>query len=152
METFSALLAICVVNSPVPDEFPAQRPVTWTFDFCFDLRPNKLLSKQSLGWRFEMPSCPLWYHRNDRSIFCHMPPQTALSSYLPLYNWFSNVARDHFYHIPNSLKYLFCPHPDFVKLWSLHNVVHDMRATVKCRYNAVLGVQEIDRLIAVTVL
>ena len=28
METFSALLAICVWNSPVPGEFPAQRPVT----------------------------------------------------------------------------------------------------------------------------
>ena len=28
METFSALLAICVGNSPVPDEFPAQMPVT----------------------------------------------------------------------------------------------------------------------------
>ena len=29
METFSALLAICAGNSPVPGEFPAQRPVTW---------------------------------------------------------------------------------------------------------------------------
>ena len=28
METFSALLAICAENSPVPGEFPAQRPVT----------------------------------------------------------------------------------------------------------------------------
>ena len=28
IETFSALLAICVGNSPVPGEFPAQRPVT----------------------------------------------------------------------------------------------------------------------------
>ena len=28
METFSALLAICAVNSPVPDEFPAQRLLT----------------------------------------------------------------------------------------------------------------------------
>ena len=32
METFSALLAICVGNSPVPDEFPAQMPVTRSFD------------------------------------------------------------------------------------------------------------------------
>ena len=32
METFSALLAICAGNSPVPDEFPAQRPVTRSFD------------------------------------------------------------------------------------------------------------------------
>ena len=30
METFYALLVICVGNSPVPDEFPTQRPVTRT--------------------------------------------------------------------------------------------------------------------------
>ena len=45
METFSALLAICAGNSPVPDEFPTQRPVTRSFDVYFDLRPNKRLSK-----------------------------------------------------------------------------------------------------------
>ena len=28
METYSTLLAICAGNSPVPGEFPAQRPVT----------------------------------------------------------------------------------------------------------------------------
>ena len=47
METFSALLAICAWNSPVPGEFPTQRPVTRSFDVYFDLRPNKRLSKQS---------------------------------------------------------------------------------------------------------
>ena len=40
METFSALLAICAGNSPVPSEFPAQRPMTRGFDVFFDLRPN----------------------------------------------------------------------------------------------------------------
>ena len=35
---FSALLAICTGNSPVTDEFPAQRPVTRSFDVFFDLR------------------------------------------------------------------------------------------------------------------
>ena len=44
METFSALLAICAGNSPVPGEFPTQRPVTWSFDVFFDLRLNKRLS------------------------------------------------------------------------------------------------------------
>ena len=43
METFSALLAICAWNSPVPGEFPTQRPVTWSFDVFFDLRLNKCL-------------------------------------------------------------------------------------------------------------
>ena len=37
MKTFSALLAICARNSPVPGEFPAQRPVTRSFDVFFDL-------------------------------------------------------------------------------------------------------------------
>ena len=64
METFSALLAICAGNSPVPGEFPTQRPVTRSFDVYFDLRPNKRLSKQSWGWWFETLSCSLWRHRN----------------------------------------------------------------------------------------
>ena len=33
MEAFSALLAFCVGNSPVTDEFPSQKPVTWSFEF-----------------------------------------------------------------------------------------------------------------------
>ena len=64
METFSALLAICVGNSQVPGEFPTQRPVTRSFDVFFDLRLNKRLSKQWWGWWFETLSRPLWYHRN----------------------------------------------------------------------------------------
>ena len=64
METFSALLAICAGNSPVPGEFPTQRPVTRSFDVYFDLRPDKRLSKQSWGWWFETLSHSLWRHRN----------------------------------------------------------------------------------------
>ena len=32
METFSALLAFCVGNSPVTGKFPSQRPVKRSFD------------------------------------------------------------------------------------------------------------------------
>ena len=64
IETFSALMAICAGNSPVPGEFTAQRPVTQSFDVFFDLHPNKRLSKQWWGWWFETPSCPLRRHRN----------------------------------------------------------------------------------------
>ena len=64
METFSALLAICVGNSPVTGEFPAQRPVRRSFDVFFDLRLNKRLSKQWRGWWFETPSHPVWRHCN----------------------------------------------------------------------------------------
>ena len=77
METFSAVLAICAGNSPVPGEFPAQRPVTRSFDVLFDLRPNKRLSKQSWGWWFETLSRPFWRHRN---VIIHLP---ILPSYRP---------------------------------------------------------------------
>ena len=48
-----------------PVNSPQKRPVTRSFDVYFDLRPNKRLSKQSLGWWFETLSLPLWRHRND---------------------------------------------------------------------------------------
>ena len=64
METFSALLALCVANSAVIVEFPSQRPVTRSFDVFFDVRLNKRLSKQSWGWWVETPSCSLCRHCN----------------------------------------------------------------------------------------
>ena len=45
-----------------PGEFPTQRPVTRSFDVCFDL--NKRLSKQPWGWWFETPPWSLWRHCN----------------------------------------------------------------------------------------
>ena len=68
METFSVLLAIWGTG-----EFPAQRPVTRSFDVFFDLRPNKRLSKQPWGWWFETLSCSLWCHCND-SLNSNHPP------------------------------------------------------------------------------
>ena len=65
METISALLAICAGNSPVPGEFPTQRPVTRSCDVFFDLRLNKRLSKQPWGWWFETISCPICRHSNE---------------------------------------------------------------------------------------
>ena len=64
METFSALLVICAGNSPVTGEFPAQRPVTRSFDVFIDLRLNERLSKQWWGWWFETPLRPFWRHCN----------------------------------------------------------------------------------------
>ena len=43
METFSALLAIYAGNSSVTGDFPAQMPVTRSFDVFFDLHLNKRL-------------------------------------------------------------------------------------------------------------
>ena len=65
METFSALLALCVGNSRIIWWIFSQRPMTQSFDVFFDLRLNERLSKQSWGWWFETPSRPLWRHCND---------------------------------------------------------------------------------------
>ena len=61
-------MAICAGNSPVPGEFPSQRPVTRSFDVFFDLRLNIRLSKQSWGWWFETLSSPLWRHSNELAL------------------------------------------------------------------------------------
>ena len=84
IETFSALLAICAENSPVPGEFTAQRPVTRSFDVSFDLRLNKRLSKQWWGWWFETLSHPLWRHPNDLVMFSG-----------ELWNWFGRMLYVH---------------------------------------------------------
>ena len=47
-----------------PGEFPAQRPVTQSFDVFFDLRLNKRLSKQPWCWWFETPPWSLWRQCN----------------------------------------------------------------------------------------
>ena len=53
-----------------PGEFPAQRPVTLSFDVFFDLSLNKRLSKQSWGWWFEMPPWSLWCQCNEHWSSC----------------------------------------------------------------------------------
>ena len=80
METFSALLALCAGNSPFPGEFPAQRPVTRSFDVFFDLRPNIRLSKQSWGWWFETPSHSLWCH-------CNVPELCTNLQNMHIWSW-----------------------------------------------------------------
>ena len=104
METFSALLATCVGNSPVPGEFPAQRPVTRSFYVFFNLRLNKSLSKQWRGWWFETLSRPLWRHRNDHvypdgvsildkvmcifdGIYCRWHPVLYISYNMHAFRW-----------------------------------------------------------------
>ena len=68
IETFSAWLAICTGNSPASGEFPAQRPVTRSFDAFIDLCLNKRLRKQSWGWWLKTQSRPLWRHCNMLSL------------------------------------------------------------------------------------
>ena len=47
-----------------PGDFPAQWPVTRSFDVFFDLGLNKRLSKQPWGWWFETPPWSLWRQCN----------------------------------------------------------------------------------------
>ena len=61
MDAFSSLLAICAGNSPVTGEFPAQRPVTRSFDFFY------LICTRINGWVNHRESgdlTSLWRHRN----------------------------------------------------------------------------------------
>ena len=49
MQTFSALLAFCAGSSPVTGEFPAQRPVTRSFNVFFDLRLDSWANNEDAG-------------------------------------------------------------------------------------------------------
>ena len=69
MESFSALLALCVERSPVTGRFPLQRPVTRGLDIFFDLCQNKLSNKQPGRWWFETPSRPLWRHCDEALVY-----------------------------------------------------------------------------------
>ena len=64
IEKFSALLTLCVGNSPVTGEFPSQRPVMLNFDVFLDL--NKRFNKQLWRRWFETPLRPLWCHCNEK--------------------------------------------------------------------------------------
>ena len=68
METLSALLALCVGNSPATGELPSQKPVTRSFDIFFDLSLNKRLIKKSRRRWLETPSRSLSRHYNANIV------------------------------------------------------------------------------------
>ena len=63
------LLALIAANSTVAGEFPAQRPVTRSFDVFFGLCLNLQLNKQSWGSWFETLSHSLWRHCNEKFVY-----------------------------------------------------------------------------------
>ena len=69
MEIFPAILALCEGNPSVTGGFPSQSPATRSFDFFFDLRLNKRLSKQSRRRWLETQSRSLWLIVMPRSEF-----------------------------------------------------------------------------------
>ena len=123
METFSALLALCEGNSPVTGEFPAQRPVTRSFDVSFDLRPNKRLSKQSWGGWFDTPSRSLWRHCNEnstRTAVVHPSPITYDAGQVQ--HWFSS----------NCITWLLGVHPTW-QLKNIFEVLHTISIDLRFR-------------------
>ena len=95
METFSALLAICAGNSPVIGEFPAQRPVTRSFDvFLSAPEPTveqtmeKLVTwdataliRTSLLWLWDIIVC------NGRLWSCHSEIMARLKVIPSIISW-----------------------------------------------------------------
>ena len=70
MQTFSALLALCAGNLPVTGEFPAQSPVTRSFDVFFDLRVNKRLSSAHYDVIVMMLNLCSWCKGRYYSVLC----------------------------------------------------------------------------------
>ena len=60
-----------------PGEFPAQRPMTRSFDVFFDLRLDGRLGKHSWGWWLEKPSCPLWRQSDVSWVPCSQQRRCA---------------------------------------------------------------------------
>ena len=83
METFSALLALCAGNLPVTGEFPAQKPVTRSFDVFFNLHLNQQFRKKSRRRWFETPLCSLWRHCNESTGHRHYERMTEYICWAP---------------------------------------------------------------------
>ena len=81
IKTFSALLALCAINSAVTGEFPSQMPVTRSFDF-FSLMCawiNGWVNNREAG-EFETPSRSLWRHGDVElcDLFTHILQSASL--------------------------------------------------------------------------
>ena len=79
---------------------PPQRSVTRNNDVFIDMCLNKRLSKQSWGWWFVVPLCPLWSHCNvmdsdQRETYSnHLQPH-SLSRISTVQDWeLTNWSRD----------------------------------------------------------
>ena len=72
METFSASLALCAGNSPVPVNSPHKGQWRGALTFFMICALNKRLSKKSQGWWFETLTRSLWRHCNVVSLSSNM--------------------------------------------------------------------------------
>ena len=97
METFSAILALCVGNSPATGEFPSQRPLAQSLDFLFDLRLNKCLSKQWRGWWFETILRPFCRHQMICAWMSISAPEQTVQQESK-HRWFETQSRSLWRH------------------------------------------------------
>ena len=79
---------------PVTGGFPSRWPVTRSFDYFFDLRLNKRLSKQSRRRCLGTPSRPLWRHSNGarQATLGHVKFIGAYMRHLVSLSWQENAA------------------------------------------------------------
>ena len=97
METFSALLAICAGNSPVPSEFPTQRPVTLSLMFS-------LICARINGWVNNGEAGDLRWHRahydiivmrhvasRGRNGFKHRKMVVILQAFAIAFSWMNSI-------------------------------------------------------------
>ena len=70
MERFSALLAICAGNSPVPGEFPTQRPVARSFDVFFEQALEWTIVRLVIWDAIAPIMTSLWWFRHFLSKKC----------------------------------------------------------------------------------
>ena len=87
METFSALLALCV------REFTGRRhrPMTRNFDAFFNLRLKKRLSKQSRRQWLETPLRSLWRHCDDPSNYNCLEEHSNFRWWSALRKWSGSI-------------------------------------------------------------
>ena len=107
METFSTLLALCAGNSPVPGEFPSQRPVTQSFDvFLICAWINDRVNNRNAG--------DLRRHNAYYDVTVMHDKNWSRKMAFPVWNeikseWLSGVYRESDYHFYICLiKYIHC--------------------------------------------
>ena len=136
METFSTLLALCAGNWPVTGEFPAQSPMTRTFNVFFVLRMDKWMSKQSWAWWFETPSCSLWRHWNGACHFLWQTERVNRTAPRPA-DWRNMLGKDAVGHVVN-LKLNFCCTLSFsTKMESSTQLWYDRTWTGQCVFHGI---------------
>ena len=97
METFSALLAICAGNSPVPGEFPAQRPViaVWINGWVNNREAGDL---RRYCAHYDVTVMIIWYNTGfwcRHSLLSHPILRTNSSPMLVLWAFISSLWYDH---------------------------------------------------------